>query len=476
MLMYENSRRANVVWSFDSSCLKEELIPQIYAENVDALRLVSESGEMDAIATFIKRLRNHPDNKTRPVPIMVDLMARFRGLVIGLAQPREVNFGEQIKISQPGDGGEVFIQTGEWATLFKHDCPVFVGSGSVMLMPRDVGGKVATMEVIQGGTIYPEAEIHVPGTKPKIKFEDLDVRDLKSLLACDVDYLIAPGFDDPSDLAKLHREIATVGPDRAPWVILNVGSTAVFKNLEFLLPLVRGVLVSRVSMAMTTDPAHVPMLTKEIIQVCNRSAKLVLVASEMLGSMRHNVTPTRAEVSDIANAILDGADGVVLSEDLPYGRYARRGLNIARRAIEEIESQEQQHNLNWEKNRPDVDDELSAVTFAAYRTAIRNKAKAIVCITKSGNTALHLSSFRTYIPTIAITQNPAVVRKLTLVRGVDGVCIKEFQNIDQVLPLINETLTRDSWLRSGDKIVFVSVTISSIGNEASNLFTVQTLQ
>ena len=115
------------------------------------------------------------------------------------------------------------------------------------------------------------------------------------------------------------------------------------------------------------------------------------------------------------------------------------------------------------------------MTFAAYRAAFRNAAKAIVCITKMGNTAIHLSSFDIETPIIAISLSEDVVRRLKLVRGVDGVCIDELPSVDQVLPLINSMLVQDSWLSSGDKYVFVSVTHSSISVAESNLFTIQTV-
>ena len=257
---------------------------------------------------------------------------------------------------------------------------------------------------------------------------------------------------------------------------MKINAARVVKHLDELLPHVRGVLISRLAIAMSMgEPAQVPMLTKEVIQTSNDQAKIVLVASEMLASMRHAATPTRAEVSDIANAVMDGADGVVLSEDLPYGTYARRGLLIAKKTIEDIEQSSAGKSPNWIKRKPVVDDELAAVTYTAYRAAQRNHAKAIVCITKTGNTALHLASFRPVIPIIAVSLSEDVQRRMSLIRGVTGFYLDSSPGIEQVLPLINQKLVTDSWLKKGDKIVFVSVTISSVGQEASNLFTVQTL-
>ena len=295
------------------------------------------------------------------------------------------------------------------------------------------------------------------------------------LLSQKADFIVVPSFSSVDDMRKL-SELLEKEP-ASPWPILKIANQEAVDNLGEMLPFVKGVLISRVELALCTEPAKVPMITKEIIQTCNTQAKITLVASEILASMRYNATPTRAEVSDIANAVHDGADGVVLSEDLPFGEYALRGLQLAGKAVEEAEIGISKDGLqyNWTKKQPDVSDVLEAVTYTAYRTAKRNQAKAIVCISELGNTALHLASYKPDIPIIAITRSARILNRLSMVRGVYGILLEDFPDIDHVLPLISDTLVRDSWLNTGDKIVFVSVTISSIGKAESNLFTVQTL-
>ena len=186
-----------------------------------------------------------------------------------------------------------------------------------------------------------------------------------------------------------------------------------------MLPLVHGVLLARVELAIDLDPAVIPMVTKEVIQLCKDHTKLSLVASDMLGSMRHNATPTRAEVSDIGNAVIDGADATVLSEELPRGKYAVRGLDLAQKTVIDVESSTEL-SLNWRKEPPALKEEIHAVTYSAYRAAFRNDAKAIVCITKMGNTAIHLSAFDNHTPIIAISLSKDVVRRLRLVRELMG--------------------------------------------------------
>jgi len=234
--------------------------------------------------------------------------------------------------------------------------------------------------------------------------------------------------------------------------------------------------ISRREMALTLNPVTVPMITKEIIQRCNDEAKIVLTASEMLASMRHNVTPTRAEVSDIANAVIDGTDAVLLSEEVANGRFGDKAVEVMARIIIDIESAATNIKPNWIKHTPTVANEMDAIAYHALRSAERVGAKAIVTITKNGNTPLKLASFRAPVPIIAVTFSAAVKRRLAIVRGVQTLLLDIDPNIDQVLPIVNDQLVRSSWLQAGDAVIFVAITLSPVGREASNLFTIQTLK
>lgn len=473
-MIQQNSRRTNVVWSFESRCFNDSLIEAFKEDEVDAIRLVSETGDMSSVFKFVGKINQAFAKSDQQPPIVIDL-SQVRGFVIGLTEPRDVAFGDKVIFGKAGDKGAIKIRCHNFATFFAKGATIFLGNGSVVMNPVELADEYVVCEVVQGGVIYPEMEIHVPKTREQPSFQDIPKEDLESVCASKVDFLVVPAFERIADLEKLHEYLKDK-MQSPPWLLVKVDGESVYESLAQILPKVQGVLISRVELAMTMDPARVPMVTKEIIQLCNDQAKIVLLASEILGSMRHNATPTRAEVSDIANAVLDGADGVVLSEDLPYGDYARRGLMLAKKTVEEVESHESSQRLNWIKHTPAVTDELEAITYNAYRSAQRNKAKAIVCITKQGNTALLLSSFRAQIPIIAVTMSKEVLRRLRLVRGVWGLVLEDVPNINEILPIINDRLVNDGWLRVGDKIIFVSVSLSSIGSTASNLFTIQTLR
>ena len=337
----------------------------------------------------------------------------------------------------------------------------------------NVSSDKVELEVVQGGTVYPASDVHVPSTRNERELRELSPDTLKLASHSLVDAVVIPQMISLEDHKNLVDNISNL-PNK-PWVVLGVTSKRCYENIENFLVGTRGILISRVDLSMDFDPAQIPMITKDLIHIANERARFTLIASETLGSMRYNATPTRAEVSDIANAVIDGADGIVLSRDVTTGKYAERALMLAQKSISDVERGLTSHTMTFVKDNENLNTDLWAITSAAVRAAERNHAKALVCITKNGNTAQHLSSFGGNIPVVALTQTDGLDLKFRFVKGVFGYKIDELPNLDEVLPLINNILAVKHSLHEGDKYVFVSVTISSVGDKNSNMFTIQSL-
>jgi pyruvate kinase len=471
-LIERNARRTKVIKSFEGEALTTDYARQAAAEDVDIVRLVYRPKMLSAIGEFVHTARVQPGGDT--LPVMLDLSSWPQGAIHGLSQPKEVRFGEKLVLTPGGGNGTIGVRAESWEKLFRADAKVFIGSGNVTLKTLSARSDRIELEVMQGGTIYPDMDVVVPDARHNPERLDVTAAEIKPLTDTGIDYLLVPGQWEPKRLAEFRAALAAEYADGAPWMLVKVDAGEVYERLASLLPHVDGVFVSRREMALTANPALVPMWTKEIIQLCTNQAKVVVTASEMLASMRRNVTPTRAEVSDIANAVLDGTDAVVLSKEVANGRYGDKAVEVMHRIITDIE---ERTNVtpNWSKEVAEVSTEMDAIAYQAYRTAERIKAKAIVTITKAGNTALKLASFRAPIPVIAVTFSAAVSRRLSIVRGVDSLLLDIDPNLDEVLPVVNERLVRSSWLKAGDPIIFVAITLSSVGRESSNLFTIQVL-
>jgi pyruvate kinase len=406
---------------------------------------------------------------------MLDVASWTQALVTGLPAPKEVAFGERLVLSPTAMPNTIAIKTDIWDRLFAVDAKVFIGSGNVALRTVAVHKDRVELEVTQGGTIYPDMDVIIPETRRDPDRQGASVQELDELIGEGIDYLIIPGQWKAATIAEFRASLVKAHGDGAPWLIVKIDSEGVYERLAELVKDVDGVLISRREMALTMNPSTVPMITKEIIQFCADAAKVVITASEMLASMRRNSTPTRGEVSDVANAVIDGTDAVMLSEEVANGRYGDKSAEVMGRIIRDIESAAVTVRPNWLRHAPKVTNEMDAIAYNALKTAERLKAKAIVTITKAGNTAMKLASFRAPVPIIAVTFSEAVLRRLAIVRGVQSLLVDIDPNLDEVLPLVNDQLVRYSWLKPGDNVIFVAITLSPVGRESSNLLTVQTL-
>lgn len=471
-MIEKNSRRTKVIKSFEGSALTAEEAVNVASEEVDVLRVVYHPKCLGGLLEFIRKVKKNRTNKTQ-LPIMLDISSWTQGVTGAIKNVREVTFGEKITFSMDGNG-DIPVRTDNWHALFAKDAKVFVGAGNVVLKTLEVSGDKAICEVIQGGKIFPEMEIAVPSTRKDPERLLVSPEALKELLQEGIDFLVINGQWQLQRITAFRDALRQTYGDITPWLLVKVDSDDVYERLPQLLNITDGVMISRREMALTVNPATVPMLTKQIIQLCNDQAKIAVTASEMLASMRRNVTPTRAEALDAANAVLDGTDAIVLSEEVANGKYGAQAVQVMGRIISDIEERENVRP-NWIKHTPRVENEMDAIAYNAYRTAERVQAKAIVTITKEGNTALKLASFRPPIPVIAVTFSENVRRRLGIVHGVRAIKLDGNPNLDEVLPVVNDQLVRESWLKPSDPIVLVAITLSPVGRESSNLFSIQVL-
>ena len=319
--MLKQGRRTSVVWSFEEESLTKEYLENIKGTDIDAIRVAFRPENIASALEIVGSLKGL--NSEQSFPVIVDIFKNPRAVFRCAESEIELKFEDSFKILKSDKSQRIFLETEDWDSLFVPGATVYCGSESI-LNTVSVTNDAVVLEVLQGGTCYDQTELYVPKTQAGPTFEDIP--DQAWLVAENphVDYIVLPSFESAEDIKKVIDRIQQ--GEYAPWLLLKIGSEKTYENLAELLPYVRGALLSRIELAMHMDPAKIPMLTKEVIQLCKDHTKISLVASDMLGSMRHNATPTRAEVSDIGNAVLDGADAVVLSDVLAKGKYAKRGL------------------------------------------------------------------------------------------------------------------------------------------------------
>lgn len=467
--MEDQRLKTKIVWSLDHSTTGKVHGKDLDQVGFDVLRIVYGRGSGAHVGSFLKQLHSSPNGAKSPA-IMVDVSHYLHSKISHIKVAPEVQYEQMLTLSPLANQGDISVDCHDWNFTFSKDSNIYIGFGAVVLKSISVGAKEVKAQVVQGGTLRVGMNVFGAHTYKEPTVFDLTGVDITPFKNLSVDFVVIPGISTAREVSVIRKKLKILKSD--PWLIVRVDNKRVHQNLEELLPYIDGVMIPRRELALTMDPALVPIVCKEIMQVCHEKAKIVMIESDLLASMRFNPTPTRAEVSDIANAVIDGTDAIVLSEDLALGPYVDRALKACGNIIGDIENKDNVL-MNWMSRDFVASTEFDAVAFHAQKTAERVKAKAIVCITRHGNTALRLASFRSQFPIIAVTFSMETQRRLSLVRGVHSLLLDIDPTIDEVLPLVKEKLGLYPWLKQGDSIVFITVTLSPVGLEASNLLTVQ---
>ena len=466
-------QNTKIVWSLDATNLKDYPPEKIRNYPYQALRLVYQKDLTQEILTFLKdyKQRDSENSSTNYKPVLLDMSHKHQACVVGLEEAYNlINKKELILVPEGREGG-LQLKTDCWQLLFKEQELLYLNNGNVILKIEAVSKDEVRTSIQQGKEITNGMEVVVPSSKNPPSLFDLAYIDIKPFLELGLDYVILPGISNARELAIIRKKLASQ-TEFPPSLLLKVDSKEVYENMGELLPLVDGLMISRRALALSLDPATVPILCKSLIHEANKLAKITLISSDMLYSMKQNPTPTRAEVSDIANAVIDGTDAVVLSKEIPRGHNTLRALNVAAKTIEEVENSPTRKQ-NWTKSPIQLQSHAAHLAYYACVTAERVKAKALVCLTKEGTTAKQVASYRPNLPIIALTFHDRTKAHLSLIRGVNSIVLKGEPMLDKVLPTVKELLKKSDRLKTGDSFVFITLSLSPISGEASNLFTVQ---
>lgn len=463
------NRPARLIASFTPSETNLAAIEEATGQDISGIRLVYTPNNSDYVLEASRRIAQRASSQGKDMPVLVDIEDPHRSVVLQ-APTTPLSEGQELSVSSvTAAHPQSDVVFSSLPPILKRGDRIILDFGLTILEVTESKGKSLQAIVTKPGEIKEEADVFFIFVKSQaasvVNYTSAEFEVLRNIQA---DILIIPGFNRTAALRLLQMKISGIERNR-PWVILKVDSRSVFRQLPKLVDLVDGTMVSRKDLSLTTKAATIPMITKEVIKICKESSKLVFVASDMLGSMSKNPTPTRAEVSDIANAVIDGTDGIILADGIANGPHLSRAVSVGNRIVSDIPATT---TVNWQRDKKQVLTPFDAVVYHSIESARRLKAKAIVCITRRGNTARRLSRFDVHIPVFAVTFTRHVERKLKLLRGVYPLHLNVAPQLDEVLPIINERLLEEPWLNAGDSVVLVSVSLSPIADEASNLFSV----
>jgi len=425
---------------------------------MDVARLNFSHGDHESHGKTILHIREASKLLSTPVAIMQDLQGlKIRTGPLEDGAPVELETGQSFVITIQSVAGNSERVSTSYEALPKDLRPgdrLLLSDGLIELRVLTTTRSDVECEVIAGGTLAENQGINLPMVKISASaLTEKDLRDLEFGAEQQIDYLALSFIRRPRDILKLKERMAQ--KNWAAPVIAKLEKPMAIENLDAILGVCEGVMVARGDLGVEMAPEKVPVIQKHIIAEANKRGNLVITATQMLESMIRSPRPTRAEASDVANAVLDGTDALMLSAETARGHYPAESVAMMARIINEAEQMENaSHTERSQKSRPLSFPE--AVCDAAYHVSRSIKARAIVAFTQSGSTARLISKYRPSTDILSLTPNPNILNRLALYWGVRPILMHEIGNVDQLIEALEELLLDQKWVEEGDDLIILT--------------------
>ena len=448
------TRRAKIVCTIGPATATPDRIRALVETGMDVARLNFSHGSHADHKRAHELVRQASDASGRSVGVLADLQGPKIRLGRFAAGPVEWRTGERVTITTEDVPGTHDLVSTTYS-LLPHDVRpgdrLLVDDGNVALVVLEVEGSGVCCDVVEGGTVSDHKGLSLPGVAVSVPaLSDKDAEDLRFALGLRVDLVALSFVRSPEDVLLVHKVMDEVG-GRLP-VIAKLEKPEAVANLDGIVAAFDGAMVARGDLGVEMPLEEVPLVQKQAIQACRENAKPVIVATQMLESMIEHSRPTRAEASDVANAVLDGADALMLSGETGVGRYPVQAVATMARIIDCVESASTvvpalQHSPKTK---------AGAIVSAAREIGERLGAKALVAFTQTGDTVRRLSRHHSSIPLLAFTPEPSVRTRLALTWGVETFITPIVQHTDDMVRQVDTSMLEHGRGRPGDLVVIVA--------------------
>ncbi|WP_243074746.1 pyruvate kinase [Microbacterium sp. SS28] len=448
-------RRAKIVATLGPATSTYEMVRAIIDAGVDVARFNLSHGDYSVHDNNFANVRKAAEDAQRAVAILVDLQGPKIRLGKFTDGPHELAVGDIFKITSEDVPGTKEIVSTTFKGLpddVKAGDFLLIDDGKVRVQVESVDGPVVTTKVIVAGPVSNNKGINLPGVAVNVPaLSEKDEADLRWGLRAGCDLVALSFVRDAKDVQRVHVIMAEEG--RHVPVIAKIEKPQAVDNLEEIIDAFDGIMVARGDLGVELPLEAVPIVQKRAVELCRRMAKPVIVATQMLESMIENPVPTRAETSDVANAVLDGADAVMLSGETSVGKYPVVVVETMARIVESTEEHGLERILPLTA-KPRT--QGGAITLAAVEVADFVDAKFLCLFTESGDTARRMSRIRSKIPMIAFTPEPAIRRRMALTWGVQSTLVEHVEHTDRMFIQVDDYLLSNELAKVGDKVVVIS--------------------
>ena len=446
-------KRTKIIATIGPAASSSTIIAGLIRAGMDAARLNFSHGDWNDHARRIRLIRQESEKARKQIAIIQDLQGPKlrvgmmkdgsvelrRGSLVSLTSRKMLGTSQAIPVTYPRLTKD--LRPGD---------PVLLDDGRLELKVIKKSAGFLRCKVIRGGTLRSHKGINLPGSRlllPSLSHKDKG--DLRFGIAQGVDYIALSFVRSADDISALRLFLKAHGADIP--IIAKIETAEAIHNLDQIINGANGIMVARGDLGVEMSPEQVPLLQKKIIEACNRAEKPVITATQMLESMIESPQPTRAEASDVANAILDGTDCVMLSGETAVGKYPVQAVEVMARIALQTETTLSPIPPDRNISGPD-----ESVAHAACRAAEEQNAQAIVTFTQSGSTALMVSKHRPRMRIIAPTPFDLIARKMSLYWGVTPIILKTRRTTDNMIASVERAMHFGRLVRRHDLIVITA--------------------
>jgi pyruvate kinase len=442
--------RTKIIATIGPSCRKPAILEELIKAGMCVARINCSHADHESIATITSDVRSIAKRLDRSVGILLDLCGpKMRTGPLGNGKGVELKSGQKFTLTNRKIEGTNEIVSTNYAPLareVKTADTILLHDGLIELKVLRTTDTDAECEIVTGGVLKSNQGINLPGIHLSIPaLTEKDKADLEFGLKQDVDFVALSFVRSPKDIIHLRQLIG----DHTAQIIAKLEKPEAVDHLDAIIDVTDGVMIARGDLGVELPPEKVPPVQKLITRSCTAKGKPVITATQMLDSMVNNPRPTRAEASDVANAIFDGTDAVMLSDETASGSYPVEAVRMMDRIAYTAEASLDLTKLHVHE----LPTAAHAVAHAACNMAVDMNAKLIATFTKSGATARLISQFRTRVPIIALTQHEYVYRQLSLIWGVTPLMLTDVSDSESTLAMVEETLLKCGLVLPKDYIV-----------------------
>lgn len=456
------NRRAKIIATLGPATRDKKTITDLIKVGMDVARINFSHGTHQEHAQVIKYLRQASQELNRPVTILQDLSGpkiRTGEMAAGPVMIQESDELILTTTETAGTTSRIQVNYTSLPKILKPGGRILLDDGKLELVVKDIKGDDVITEVVQGGLLQARKGVNLPGAELDFpSLTDKDLRDLDFGLNQGVDALALSFVRSANDIQALRDAVHQRDPDqsRLP-IIAKLEHPDALQNLHEIIHAADGVMVARGDLGIEMPPESVPIAQKRVIASANKHLCYVIIATQMLESMVHNPRPTRAEASDVANAVLDGADAVMLSGETAIGDFPLKTVQM----MSSIISQSEEHSDEWGRMKLDQTEDSShddavSITRAARDLALDRDLEAVAVFTQSGRTARLMSKARPNVPILAFTPDKDTYQYLAMLWGTTPYLIPHAETIEEMITHVDTAVIEGTPVKPGQEIVLIA--------------------